>query len=207
MLSCRNFRPFLWLKLGFNIRGKRTRLAAAACGCSMRYAVCEWSDSIHTFTHAFAPSFLVWVKGNTQIWRHIHGFPNFRHPILYLLPHESLPGAIQFAAYAAIRKSHAVSGHMESPSSVYMLFHFCRITHNACRLRLPRIWNPSLKPTTCRVRSVRLATAVLMYDGAIPASTADCWYLSASDNLWSFYRFHSVSRPVSLHGWSYVYMV
>ena len=33
---------------------------------------------------------------------------------------------------------------MESPSSVYMLFHFCRITHNACRLRLPRIWNPSL---------------------------------------------------------------
>ena len=23
-----------------------------------------------------------------------------------------------------------------SPSSVYMLFHFCRITHNACRLRL-----------------------------------------------------------------------
>ena len=34
---------------------------------------------------------------------------------------------------------------MESPSSVYMLFHFCRITHNACRLRLPRrpIWNPS----------------------------------------------------------------
>ena len=30
----------------------------------------------------------------------------------------------------------------------------------------------------------------------------DCWYLSASDNLWSFYRFHSVSRPVSLHGWS-----
>ena len=32
---------------------------------------------------------------------------------------------------------------MESPSSVYMLFDFCRITHNACRLRLPRIWNPS----------------------------------------------------------------
>ena len=24
-----------------------------------------------------------------------------------------------------------------------MLFHFCRITHNACHLRLPRIWNPS----------------------------------------------------------------
>ena len=41
-------------------------------------------------------------------------------------------------------KSHAGSGHMESPSSVYMLFHVCRITHNACRLRLPRIWNPSL---------------------------------------------------------------
>ena len=30
------------------------------------------------------------------------------------------------------------------PSSVYMFFHFFRITHNACRLRLPRIWNPSL---------------------------------------------------------------
>ena len=44
-------------------------------------------------------------------------------------------------------KSHAVYGHMESPSSVYMLFHFCRITHNACRLRLPRIWNPSF--TNC----------------------------------------------------------
>ena len=28
---------------------------------------------------------------------------------------------------------------MESPSSVYMLFDFCRIMHNACRLRLPRI--------------------------------------------------------------------
>ena len=35
---------------------------------------------------------------------------------------------------------------MESPSSIYMLFHFCRIMHNACRLRLPRIWNPSLSP-------------------------------------------------------------
>ena len=43
-------------------------------------------------------------------------------------------------------KSHAVSGHMESPSSVYMLFDFCRITHNACRLRLPRIWNLSVTP-------------------------------------------------------------
>ena len=42
-------------------------------------------------------------------------------------------------------KSHAVSEHMESPSSVYMLFHFFRITHNACRL--PRIWNPSLSPS------------------------------------------------------------
>ena len=27
-----------------------------------------------------------------------------------------------------------------------MLFDFCRITHNACRLRLPRIWNPSFRP-------------------------------------------------------------
>ena len=48
--------------------------------------------------------------------------------------------------FAAYDKSHAVSGHMESPSSVYLLFHFCRITHNACRLRLPRIWNPSFMP-------------------------------------------------------------
>ena len=37
-------------------------------------------------------------------------------------------------------KSHAVSGHMEAPSSVYMLFHFFRITHNACRLS--RVYTP-----------------------------------------------------------------
>ena len=42
-------------------------------------------------------------------------------------------------------KSHAVSGHMESPSYVDIIFDFCRITHNACRLRLRRIWNPSFK--------------------------------------------------------------
>ena len=61
-----------------------------------------------------------------------------------------------------------------------------------------------ISSVVCRVRSVRLATALLMSDGAIPASSlrADCWYLSASDILWSFYRFRSVSRPVSLHGWS-----
>ena len=37
----------------------------------------------------------------------------------------------------------------------------------------------------CRVRSVRLATALLMSDGAIPASRAygQTWYLSASDSL------------------------
>ena len=73
--------------------------------------------------------------------------PNFRHPFSH-----------PFAAWidtcsdsvCRIRshsqphdKSHAVSGHMESPSSVYMIFHFVRITHNACRLRLPGIWNPS----------------------------------------------------------------
>jgi len=33
-------------------------------------------------------------------------------------------------------KSHAASGHMESSTSVYMLFHFCR---------MPRIWNLSLR--------------------------------------------------------------
>ena len=33
-------------------------------------------------------------------------------------------------------KSHAVSGHMESPSSVYMLFHFRRITHAAYAYRV-----------------------------------------------------------------------
>ena len=27
---------------------------------------------------------VVWVKRNTQLWCHIHGFPNFRHPIVYL---------------------------------------------------------------------------------------------------------------------------
>ena len=42
-------------KLGFHIRGKRKRLAFAACGCGIRYA--NDNDSIHTFTHAFALSF------------------------------------------------------------------------------------------------------------------------------------------------------
>ena len=42
------------IKLGFHIRGKRKRLAAAARGCGMRYA----NDLIpYTFTHAFALSF------------------------------------------------------------------------------------------------------------------------------------------------------
>ena len=54
----------------------------------------------------------------------------------------------------------------------------------------------------CRVRSVRLATALLMSDGAIPVSTDRLLLLVASDILWSFYRFHSVSHPVSLRGWS-----
>ena len=83
-----------------------------------------------------------------QLWRHIHGFPNFRHPISYLFPAWI---ATWNDSVCRIRshsqphdKSHAVSGHMEPPSSVYMLFHFGRITHNACRLRLPRKWNPSL---------------------------------------------------------------
>ena len=90
---------------------------------------------------------VVSVKGNTQLWRNIHGFPNFRHPISY-------PFAAWIATWSnsvcRIRshsqpheKSHAVSGHMESSSSVYMLFHYCRITNNACRLRLPLKWNPS----------------------------------------------------------------
>ena len=44
------------IKLGFHIRGKRKRLAVAACGCGMRYA----NDLIpYTFTHAVALSFLV----------------------------------------------------------------------------------------------------------------------------------------------------
>ena len=65
----------------------------------------------------------------------------------------SLHGAIQFAAYSAIRSRTTNRMPypdiiMESPSSVDMLFHFCRITHNACRLRLPRIWNPSLRKNT-----------------------------------------------------------
>ena len=46
------------LKLGFHIRGKRKRHAAAACGCGMRYAN-DVIPYMYTFTHAFALSFLV----------------------------------------------------------------------------------------------------------------------------------------------------
>ena len=35
----------------------------------------------------------------------------------------------------------------------------------------------------CCVRSIRLANALLMYDGAIPASAGRLLYLSASDSL------------------------
>ena len=42
-----------------------------------------------------------------------------------------------------------------------------------------------------------------MSDGAIPASIwTDCWRLLVSDSLRCFDKFHSVSRSVSLHGWS-----
>ena len=47
--------------------------------------------------------------------------------------------------FAAVRQIACRIRTYETPSSVYMLFHFCRITHNACRLRLPRIWNPSFR--------------------------------------------------------------
>ena len=52
--------PRTWLKIGFHIRGKRKRLAAAECGMRMRYVVYMWyaNDLIpYTFTHAFALSF------------------------------------------------------------------------------------------------------------------------------------------------------
>ena len=47
----------------------------------------------------------------------------------------NLPHTQPFAA-VGYDKSHAVSGHMESPSSVYMLFHFWRITHAAYAYRV-----------------------------------------------------------------------
>ena len=106
-----------------------------------------------------------------MVWFHIYVYPcvctlfsclsERKHPtmtsysrISQLPPSDFVPFAAWIATWSdsvcRIRshsqphdKSHAVSGHMESPSSVYMLFHFCRITHNACRVRLPRIWNPS----------------------------------------------------------------
>ena len=108
----------------------------------MRYAVWKWSDSIYTTTDAFALSFRFWVKGNTQLWRHIHEFPNFRHPVLYLLPHESLPGAIQFAAYAAIRSR--TTNRMPYPDiwnhprpfTCFSIFAAYRITHAADAYRV-----------------------------------------------------------------------
>ena len=55
----------------------------------------------------------------------------------------------------------------------------------------------------CRVRSVRLATALLMSDGAIPASTGRLLvFVGFRQPVIIFDRFHSVSHPVSLHGWS-----
>ena len=80
-------------------------------------------------------------------------------------------------------KSHAVStlsGHMESPwaSSVYMLFHFCRITHNACRLSpayiltisprftvAPCVFTQRLRKTIRRINS-RLRRRCVNTDGA-----------------------------------------
>ena len=60
---------------------------------------------------------------------------------------------------------------MESPSSVYMLFHFCRITHNACRLRLPRIWNPSCRLLDRKtVKSSKRHAAVAYLDKVVIGS-------------------------------------
>ena len=113
------------------------------------------------------------VCGMRMTWFHIYVYPcvctlfsclsERKHPTLtsysrisQLPPSDFVPFAAWIATWSdsvcRVRsqsqphdKSHAVSGHMESPSSVYMLFDFCRITHNACRLRLPRIWNPSFR--------------------------------------------------------------
>ena len=59
-----------------------------------------------------------------------------------------------------------------------------------------------LSSVVCRVRSVRLATALLMCDGAIPASTGRLLVFVGFRHPVIILQFHSVSRPVSLHGWS-----
>ena len=77
--------------------------------------------------------------------------------------------------------------------SVYLIKLFCDIrrgTTPICPLRVC-LWSE-----VCRVRYVRHATALLVYDWA------DCWCVSASDSMRSFDMFQSVSHPVSLHGWS-----
>ena len=134
------------VKLGFHLRGKRKRLAAAACGYGMRYA----NDLI--------PYIRLPMRLHSLFLSEWKETPNY--DVIFtdsqLPPSDFVPFAAWIATWSdsvcRIRshsqphdKSHAVSGHMESPSSVYKLFHFCRITHNACRLRLPRIWNPSFR--------------------------------------------------------------
>ena len=128
------------VKLGFHIlSGLRLRHADAVCGMRMIW--------FHTYDHPCVCTLFSFLSER-------------KHPTLTsYLRISQLPSSdfVPVAAWIAtwsdsvcrIRshsqphdKSHAVSGYMESPSSVYMLFHFCRITHNACRLRLPRIWNP-----------------------------------------------------------------
>ena len=59
-----------------------------------------------------------------------------------------------------------------------------------------------LSSVACRVRSVRLATALLMYDGAIPASTGRLLVFVGIIHPVIILQVYSVSRPVSLHGWT-----
>ena len=118
--------------LGFQIRCNRKPLADAVCGMRMIW--------FHTYEYPCVCTLFSFLSER-------------KHPTLtsysrisQLSPSDFVPVAASIATWSdsvcRIRshsqphdKSHAVSGHMESPSSVYMLFHFCRITHNACRLR------------------------------------------------------------------------
>ena len=101
--------------------------------------------------------------------------------------------------------SHSLRSSMRAAFAVVLMgsVHLMKLFRYFRRGTTPRCpLSGCLWSVVCRVRSVRFAITLLMSDEAIPASTGICWYLSATDSLCSFQRFHSVSRPVSVHEWS-----
>ena len=81
--------------------------------------------------------------------------------------------------------------------------HLMKLFRNFRRGTTPRCpWSWCLWSVVCRVRSVLLATALLMSDGAIPASTGTLLVFVGVRQPVIILQVSPVSRPVSLHWWS-----